>query len=130
MSEIYWITRIGILQGAFLTFMVLGILALIVLAIAYYADELYRTSEGEYDFKEKIKTLKLWRKWFYPTLIATVICVIGAIFTPTKKDLLLIYGVGSTIDYVKENENAKQLPDKTIQVLDKVLDEYLNKDKK
>ena len=36
-----------------------------------------------------------------------------------KNDALLIYGVGGTIDYVKSNKTAKQLPDKCIKALDK-----------
>ena len=32
----------------------------------------------------------------------------------------MIYGIGGTIDYVKSNETAKQLPDKYIKALDKL----------
>ena len=49
-------------------------------------------------------------------------------FVPTTKEALLIYGVGSTIDYVNGNETIKSLPDKAINALDKYLDS-LNKDK-
>ena len=45
-----------------------------------------------------------------------------------KNDALLIYGVGGTIDYVKSNETAKQLPDKYIKALDKWVDN-LNEEK-
>lgn len=41
----------------------------------------------------------------------------------------MIWGVGETIDYVKSNETAKQLPDKCIEALDKWV-EGLNEDNK
>lgn len=43
--------------------------------------------------------------------------------------MYLIYGVGGTIDYLKDNETAKQLPDKVVIALDKYIDS-LNEDKK
>jgi len=46
------------------------------------------------------------------------------VFIPTKKDALLIYGVGGTIDYIKQNPTAKQLPDKCVKVLDKWVDNW------
>ena len=51
------------------------------------------------------------------------------IFIPTKNDALLIYGVGGTIDYIKSNDTVKQLPDKYIKVLDKLVDN-LNEEEK
>ena len=44
------------------------------------------------------------------------------------KEMLLIYGVGGTIDYIKSNDTAKELPDKAVKALDKYLDE-ISKDK-
>lgn len=37
----------------------------------------------------------------------------------------MIYGVGGTIDYIKENHTAKQLPDKYIKILNKWTDKQL-----
>lgn len=42
----------------------------------------------------------------------------------------MIYGVGGTIDYIKENPASKQLPDKCVKILDKWVDEQLQKEKK
>ncbi len=41
----------------------------------------------------------------------------------TERDIMLIYGIGGTVDYIKQNETAKQLPDKVIMAIDKYLDE-------
>ena len=43
-------------------------------------------------------------------------------FIPTTNEALLIYGVGGTIDYIKSNDTAKQIPDKCVKELDKYLD--------
>ena len=51
----------------------------------------------------------------------------GLVFVPKTNEALFIYGVGTTIDYVDNNETIKQLPDKAVQALDKYLDS-LNKD--
>lgn len=39
----------------------------------------------------------------------------------------LIYSIGGTIDYIKSNEKAKQLPDKCLQALDKYLTDEIKK---
>ena len=44
--------------------------------------------------------------------------------------MLLIYGVGGTIDYIRKNDTAKQLPDKCIKVLDCFADKYIDEPKK
>lgn len=51
------------------------------------------------------------------------------VFIPSPKSLLIIYGVGGTIDYLKENKDANKIPDKCIKVLDKYLDDALKEDK-
>ena len=48
-------------------------------------------------------------------------------FIPSTEQLYMIYGVGGTIDYLKENPTAKELPDKCIKALDTWVDN-LNKE--
>lgn len=67
------------------------------------------------------------KKCFITALVTVVLCGIGLVFVPKTNEALLIYGVGTTIDYVDNNETIKQLPDKAVQALDKYLDS-LNKD--
>ena len=52
-------------------------------------------------------------------LPTTIITCLLMLFIPTTKEALLIYGVGGTIDYVKSDPVAKQIPDKCIIALDK-----------
>lgn len=49
--------------------------------------------------------------------IVLAISLMGVIVCPSKEDMLLIYGIGTTLDYIQENETAKQLPDKCIEAI-------------
>ena len=69
------------------------------------------------------------KKVFKGSIFAIVLGVVMATFIPSQKNLLIIYGVGGTIDYVKENKDANKIPDKCIKALDKYLDDVLKEDK-
>lgn len=63
--------------------------------------------------------------------IVVVLCVLLTIMIPSKKELYMIYGVGGTIEYLKSNPNAKEIPDKCIKALERWADsvnEENNKD--
>ena len=66
-------------------------------------------------------------KWTVPSfaIALSVFC-----FIPSTKEAMLIYGIGGTLDYIKSNDKAKQLPDKCIDALTRYLDsiEKENKD--
>lgn len=62
-------------------------------------------------------------------VIVFLVSVFINILIPTTNQALLIYGVGGTIDYIKSNSTAKQLPDKCVKALDKWV-ENLTKEEK
>ena len=47
------------------------------------------------------------------------VCVLGT----------MIYGVSNTIEYIKSNEKAKELPNKVVMALDKWLEREINDEK-
>ena len=51
-----------------------------------------------------------------------------ALFLPNSKQAAIIYTAGSTIEYIQNNEKIQELPDKTVDCLNKFIDEYLNED--
>lgn len=102
MSEIYWITRCEAIVAISIFVATCSFIVFCVALIGYYDDD------------EKTISANLIKK-VTPIL---VISLLLTVFVPTKKDLLLIYGVGGTIDYIKSNDTAKQLPDKCINALD------------
>lgn len=73
---------------------------------------------------------KLFKKTFFGTAFIAVIAYAGLIFTPTTKQAFAIYGIGGTIDYIKNNEKAKQLPDKCIEALTRYVDSIKKEDNK
>lgn len=117
MSELYWLNVLGELNscGQFVVF--LSIIALIGLGIWIIThdsdDELFK------------KIIRMFKCSIYALVFGITICV----FIPSTKSLLIIYGVGSTIDYLKENKVANKIPDKCIKALDKYLDDALKEDK-
>ena len=114
MSELYWLNVLGNLNGFCRFFMVLSIIAFVVCVIFYFVSK----DEDLYFPLTSKSIAKFIRFTLLPILI---ISSIGNTFIPDTKTLYVIYGVGGTLDYLKENKTAKQIPDKAILALDKYL---------
>ena len=85
-------------------------------------------SEG--DVIDDEDSAHIFFKWLKRFVVCGVIAAMANIFIPTTKELLYIYGVGGTIDYIKTNDTAKQLPDKCIKALDRFADKYIDEPEK
>ena len=107
MSEIYWITRLDGLNVLLGGIIFISALLGVIFTILYFV--------GRIEEWEGVSVFKRILKASIPTFIISILLYV---FTPTKEDMFLIYGVGGTIDYIKENDKAKQLPDKCINALD------------
>lgn len=115
MSELYWLYVLGGLHN---TFCVLAIISGFAGAVYFLEHAIYLSEKGEIDeFFKKATT------YLFPIIF--IISMIGNIFIPDKKTLYVIYDIGGTLDYLKENKTAKQIPDKAILALDKYLNEQL-----
>lgn len=114
MSEIYWITRFDPINTCAMVFLILSAIVTAIFIIGFFIS----LAEDE---KESLPVIKKMLKISTPIL---VVCLLIKIFVPTTKEALLIYGVGGTIDYVKSNPVAKQLPDKCVNALDKWVDSW------
>ena len=118
MSELYWLNVLGNLSDVCRLLMVLSIIAFVVCVIFYFMSQ-----DEVLCFPLNSKSIaKFIRFTLLPILI---ISTIGNTFIPDTKTLYVIYGVGGTLDYLKENKTAKQIPDKAILALDKYLNEQL-----
>jgi uncharacterized membrane protein len=120
MSELYWITRLDAICIA------LGLtIFMLLLAIAFFAMQYYDLREDyirNYTKKDVTSEIQNIVKRIGKIVLVVVILVIFEVFIPTTKQALVIYGIGGTIDYIKSNDTANQLPDKVISALDKYLD--------
>ena len=108
MNEIYWITRLDSIYVWLIIFSLISGIIMVVLTIGYIIGK----TENDETLMKNIKSI------LKPSTIVFFICLPLTILTPTKEEALLIWGIGSTIDYIKENETIKQLPDKCVNAID------------
>lgn len=120
MEELYWITR---LDGINVFLNLLVVISTVFTGCSFIGGLIMKgdNPRGSETYNKGITVHKYSLKFAITALIVSIIFI----FTPTKKDALLIYGVGGTIDYIKSNETAKQLPDKAVQALDKLISDYI-----
>ena len=131
MEELYWITRLGALNFLFNVIIFVSLVAIIILAMELFAIKKTSDNEDDKNLELQVVTGKVHnenmfynfvKKQFIRAFIVFVVSIICNVFIPTKNEALMIYGVGGTIDYIKSNDTAKQLPDKCIKALDKWAD--------
>lgn len=115
METIYWPQVIGSILIVGIVLIVLGIAAIIPSVAAFFANFDGDCESEIKAFKAAVKTIKL-------SLLAVSAGIIICVFVPSEKQMYAIYGIGGTIDYIKSNETAKQLPDKVVVALDKYID--------
>ena len=119
MIEIYWIEM---LDGINFLLILTGVIILIVAAI------MIATSFGGEDYDKKYEDDLSLRKSGIKILFLSWILFIICALIPNTRQAYRIYGVSATIDYLKDNGEAKQLPDKAVKVLNKLADGYLEED--
>lgn len=121
MSNLYWILTLGGLHDFSVACMIISIGVFLCFFIITIATEAKRKEDA------REKSLNI----LAASSIVVVLCVLLTIMIPSKKELYMIYGVGGTIEYLKSNPNAKEIPDKCIKALERWADsvnEENNKD--
>lgn len=131
MNEIYWITRLDSICNfltavAVVSFLISAFTVVFVVCNRIEANNYKKGSENWNYYMQRFKIfLSRFKRFIF---VAIVACFIN-LFIPTTNQALLIYGVGGTIDYIKSNDTAKQLPDKCVKALDKYLDNLTKEEK-
>lgn len=125
MSDLYWITVLGNIGDVSVIFLFVGVVASMVLSVMY----LMESDDCDYGLT-KNSTISIIRKYRNAAFVMTSVSLLLTLFTPSKKELYMIYGIGGTIDYLRENPTAKKLPGKCIKAIDKWVDKTLENDKK
>jgi len=94
----YWLTVADNAKSMFITFTVIFTLISGVATIAYFANM--------HDVDEQ-KMSRKWMWWSYPFMILFWSLYI---FTPNKKDALLIVAGGGTMEFLTTDSTVKQIP--------------------
>ena len=114
MVEIYWLQRLGNIGFCFnIGFWICIVIACTILATIlaeYLLDEINVFCDKRFAY------------WFKKFAMVFAFFTIGSIIIPTQHDLMVIYGLGGTIDYIKSNDKAKELPDKVVDALTRYID--------
>lgn len=118
MLELYLISRLGIIHGIAVGLSILSILVVIGCYATVFGYDWTLSDESKIKVKRFANKL-LWVFGFSLTF---------AVAIPNTTDIYLIYGVGSTIDYIQSNPKATQLPDKCIDALNRWVDNFNKKE--
>lgn len=106
MSEIYWLTRVDAIYN-------FGIMISFISGLFLVISMLGKTMIMD-DFN-----IKSWIKILLPIFIFGLSIIL---FVPSRKDLYLIYGIGTMIEYARQNDKMQEIPDKAIDALIKYLE--------
>ena len=130
MNEIYWITRLTCICNFLTAVAVVSFLISVFTVVFVVCNRIEANNyeKGGENWNYYMQRFKMFLSYFKRFIFVTIVACFINLFIPTTNEALMIYGIGGTIDYVKSNETAKQLPDKYIKALDKWVDN-LNEEK-
>lgn len=124
MEEIYWITRLDSIFNIVLAITIISGLITTAMTITWLVcDSLYNSHVQERFNESWAKIGKSFVTWSFPLFL---VFLIGGAFIPSTKEAYIIYGVGGTIDYIKSDQTAKQVPHKVIVAIDRYLDSLVD----
>ena len=132
MNELYWITRLTCICDFLTAVAVISLLISATMAIFAMCNKFEANDyeEGGKYYNYYIQRFKMFLSYFKRFIFVAIIACLINFFIPTTNEALMIYGVGGTVDYIKSNETAKQLPDKCTKALDKYLDNLTKEENK
>lgn len=120
MSTLYWINVLGNLNDVCKIISVMSALFTILSLLSIVNEKSFKADLTKVGYERFVKVRNA-------NCIVLIIFTLAVVFLPTRNQLYMIYGVGGTIDFLKENPIAKELPDKYIKALGSWIDN-LNKD--
>lgn len=110
MWEIYLIEQADSLKDA-IFILSLGMAGYIAITILYY-------------FIEERTIPKYLRSYLLPMLLSLVVLYASI---PSTKSCYMIFGLGKTLDYLKESDEAKKLPENTLKLINNSLEKLNEK---
>lgn len=124
MKDLYWLTVLSNISDISIILIFFAAIAFLVFLVIHIT-----ISDGTYLDEGDRKVLSICRKGLKTSLATTVVSILFCVFIPSKQDMLIIYGIGGTIDYIQDNDKVKELPDKVIDACDAYLESIIDKNK-
>lgn len=115
-SMMYWITRLDGIQLAF----VLGTVVAIILSIIIHVVIL----EGTVTKEETIEAWHKYKKTRWFSYLSIIVCVLVLVFTPTTKEMAMIYAVPAITRSDVVREDLPELYDYGVKALKQQLIEW------
>lgn len=104
----YWLVVADNARAFFVTFIIIFMLIAVVSTIFYFINSHSDGYGGQSDNDEiRQKMARKWMWWSIPFCMLFWALYIG---TPSKKDALLIVAGGQTLNFLANDESAKQIP--------------------
>lgn len=100
----YWLTVADSAKSFFLTFTILFTIVNVISWVSYFINLGDMNETG----------VKLSKNWIWYSTPFAILFWTLFIFTPSKRDALLIVAGGSTLDYLVQDSTAKQIPKELI----------------
>ena len=98
----YWLVVANNAKAFFITFIVIFTLVAAIATIAFFLN-----TEDTKGANESQRMARKWMWWSYPFMVLFWALFV---FTPNKKDALLIVAGGQTINYLTSDSTARQIP--------------------
>ena len=112
MDEMYWITRVDGLLVFGKSILALSLIVIVCCSLVYITiDD---------DLNEETSIISKMLKVSITTLLFSLLVVL---FLPSKKELYLIYGLGSVVEYMRGSDKMEEIPDKAIDAIMEYLEE-------
>jgi hypothetical protein len=103
----YWLTVADNAKTMFIAFIVIFTIISLIATIAYFSNTGSTYKSQTNNEKENQMMSRKWMWWSYPFMILFWSLYI---FTPNKKDALLIVAGGGTMEFLTTDSTAKQIP--------------------
>ena len=129
MTDLYFISIFDSIIGVCVLGAICGLAAALAWIVCVVLNsDIDKEDLSHYD-ERCLKTNNTVIKIAKPFVYSGIVCLVIATFLPSTKQGYMIYGVSNTIEYIKNNEKAKELPDKVVMALDKWLEREINDEK-
>lgn len=117
------ILLIEIIGNVSILLMILGVLV----AGFMFIRLVNMTGEYETNFENLgLQKVKVFDGTFKILSVISMLCLFVGCGTPSKKSMYITLGVSETVNWIRGNEQVKNISKKTLKLIDKKLDKYLD----